>query len=132
VVATSLVLLSFDDVPGARVFDLEAGVGSQDLLGPREPLDDTFVLHLTSSGEPVSELKWRFFPDNDLFKLLSAVDAECQQLTALENVTRGGDPSMVQNWDSLQFAVGQRWFALRLGEAGGILGVNYFREIAPQ
>src|SRR5690606_32930299 len=120
----------FGDVPAERTFSIEAGVEARDLLGPRESLDEPFVLRLNRGGATFGELHIRFFPEDDLFTVVDAVDAACNALTGIENSSRGGDPYSLQNWDTLEVEAGGRTFALRLGEDGGVLGLDYFRQIA--
>ena len=121
----------FSEVPPERSASFEAGVGDQDVIGSMQPIDEPFVLHLTSDAEPLAELKMRYFPDSELFKILGAVTANCDPIEELENESRGGDPRTLENWDTLEFRIDGRAFVVRVGADSGIVSINFFREIAP-
>lgn len=117
----------FEGVPAERVAVLEAGVQDIDLLGSGQSGDAPAGIVFTRGGTPVGALTYRFFTGSDLFRIASVVDGACEPVTAFANTSRGGDPEVLQNWDTLEMEIGGRSYFLRLGYDGGVVSVNYFR-----
>jgi hypothetical protein len=118
----------FPDVASDRIRRLEAGASDQDVIGPHQSKAEPFVLVLTEGGATIAELRLRFFPENELFRVESAVDAECEELGGLSNLDRGGEPRVLQNFDTLGIRTATGDYALRLG-GGTTIRVNVSRFV---
>ena len=124
-----------DEVAGTvsdeRVREVEAGMSDLELFHSAEPKEAPFVLVLAENGTAVGALRIRPYLGPSagfaLFKVESAVDAACRDVDRLVNVSRGGDPRALQNWDTVRIQFGEREYDLRIGGEGEI-GVGYFRR----
>lgn len=56
------------------------------------------------------------------------MDASCRQVDEIRNLTRGGNPRELQNWDTAAMRFDGREYNLRIGGEGSI-GVNYFTRV---
>lgn len=119
-------------LPAGRVDTVEVGMREVELIDPSQPLDPPFGVVLTDGGRPVGALRFRRYRgpsyDADLYKIEAAVDAACAPLAegTLRNVSRGGDPRALKNWDTVRVRLGGREYDLRIGGEGNI-GVNLTR-----
>lgn len=119
-------------VPGRRVREVEEGSRDVLLIDSTQPQDEPFVVVLTDGGEAVGALRARSYNGDDasarFFKLEAVVDARCADVEEVENVSRGGDPRALPNWDTVRLRLGGRRYDLRVGGEGDI-GVGYFRRV---
>lgn len=51
------------------------------------------------------------------FRVVSARDRECREVAQLSNVSRDGDPRLLENWDTLRFTSGGAAYDMRIGFA---------------
>ena len=119
-------------VPNRRVGQVEAGMSDVQLISSSEPQDAPFIIVLTDGGEVVGALRVRPYSgghaSNTLFKLEAVLDASCNEAEDLKNVSRGGDPRALVNWDTVRMRLGDRSYDLRIGGEGEI-GVGHFRRV---
>ena len=110
-----------------RVATVELGMRDLQVVRRDQPQDTPFALVLTENGRRIGALRVRQYGSGAsvLFKIESAVDAECRTVTELENLSRGGDPRALQNWDTLRLRLGARRYDVRLGGEGEIT-VGFF------
>jgi hypothetical protein len=113
---------TFDGVARDRVATVEAGMRDAQVVRRDQPQDTPFGLVLTEDGRRIGALRVRRYGSGAsvLFKIESAVDAECRAAAELENLSRGGDPRAMQNWDTIRLRLGARRYDIRLGGEGDV------------
>jgi hypothetical protein len=104
-----------------RVIPIESGTAAAELVRPDQTKDDPVVVVLTDDGKPVGAVAFKFFDSNDLFKLSQVVDASCVPVETFRNESRGGDPRVLQNWDTVEVTFGAAKYSLRLGYDSGTI-----------
>jgi hypothetical protein len=117
----------FADPPPARVIPIESGTAAAELVRPDQPKDGQVVVVMTDNAKPVGAVAFRFFASNDLFKITHVVDATCAPIETFRNESRGGDPRVLQNWDTVEVTLGTARYALRLGYDSGTIGASFGR-----
>ena len=117
----------FADPPPARVIPIESGTAAAELVRPDQPKDGQVVVVMTDNAKPVGVVAFRFFAGNDLFKITHVVDATCAPVETFRNASRGGDPRVLQNWDTVEVKFGALTYALRLGYDSGTIGASFGR-----
>jgi hypothetical protein len=119
----------FSSVPEEELQPIEEGTRDFDIFRIDQPKSDPVWLAFTVDGEPIGGLLFRYIPANSLFKIQRVVDAGCNPVDPVENVSRGGDPRTLQNWDTVQLRFDSALYNLRLGDDGTALEVNYFVRV---
>ncbi len=118
------------DLSLSRVTTLEVGSGSVTLVPSGQSLTDPVGIQLTEDRQLLDLLGVAFFPSNQFFKVLFVLNAQCELVSTYRNDTRGGDPQIVQNWDTLAIQFGQTTYGVRLGYAGGTIQSDYVRRLS--
>ena len=77
-------------------------------------------------------MKVNFLPENNMFKIQSIVNAECQTIKEYKNATRGEPKDVIQNWDIIEMQFRDKKYAICLGYKAGEIMANYFRRISPK
>jgi hypothetical protein len=116
-------------VPQDHRKELQAGAADRVLIGATESKSGVFAVRLSDGDEPLGLLRLRVRAADGSFRIEDVVDAECRSVVDVANVSRGGDPRVLQNWDEARLRVADRSFLLRLGYAGGEVTVGYFRPV---
>jgi hypothetical protein len=123
---------TLNGIAADRVRSLEVGMRDQELIGSHQPLDQPFAVVLTDQGQRIGLLRLRLFRgsnySNDLYRIEEVLDAACAPVSDLRNVSRGGNPRELINWDSLRMKVGAGEYELRLGGEGSI-GASFTRVL---
>ncbi len=119
----------FDGIASHKLRPVEAGTVDFDVIAANQPKAGTIGLTFTNSNEPVGAMRIGFFPANTLFKIESIVDARCARVEGHANVSRGGDPNVLQNWDTVRFQLDGDSYDLRIG-ASTTIRLN-FEAYAP-
>jgi hypothetical protein len=109
----------FASIPENLITSMEVGA-SKDLPTAAETSSGII---LEEFGQPVTALTFMLFEDDQLFKIAAVVDAACQPVE-FENISRGGDPSVLQNWDTLQVSTAGGDYVLRFGYYAGETSVD--------
>lgn len=112
----------FGSSPPDRVTAVESGAADVELVAASESKDPTIVVVVTENGKPVGAVAFRLFTSNDLFKITEVVNASCEPVDTFRNESRGGDPHVLQNYDTLELTFGTLKYALRLGYGSGTVG----------
>jgi hypothetical protein len=107
----------FEGIPEDRLDPVEAGTADFDAITANQPKTGPFGLALTNNGAAIGAIRLNYFPDNALFKIESIVDERCAQIDDYENISRGGDPNVLQNWDTVRMQLGGKFYDLRIGES---------------
>ena len=120
----------FSDVPADRVKNIEVGTETLLLIGPSQPKDVVVALKFTEFNQPLGAMKFTLFPESSIFKVVSVVDANCQEMEAFSNIS-GGDKRVLNDGDGLQMRFGDSEYVLQLlfdpGGAGEIW-LGYFQS----
>jgi hypothetical protein len=103
-----------------RLKKIEAGASAVEVIRSDQPKTEPVWLEFTDGGTPLGGLRFRYIPDNALFKVERVVDASCAPIEPVENVARGGDPHTLQNWDTLRLRFGDRLYDMRIGAASNV------------
>jgi hypothetical protein len=118
----------FAGIPGERIATLEEGVDNRHVIRQDQARDEPVGLVFTDAGQPAGALRFRFFPEGELFKIQSVVDPKCDRVEAFENATRPGSAkTMLQNHDALRVRFGDRSYTARFG-ATSTIHLNFRRE----
>jgi hypothetical protein len=118
----------FKGVPEDKIDTVEAGTADFDAIMANQPKAGPFGLTLTNNGAPIGAMRLSYFPANTLFKVESIVDAKCARIDDYENISRGGDPNVLQNWDTMRMQLGGQYYDLRVGESTTIR-LNFVRYV---
>lgn len=70
----------FSEVRDARVGPLENGATAHTVLGRGQSKREMAGLHFTDFGRSVGGMKYLVFPENELFRIVSVVNGECEEL----------------------------------------------------
>lgn len=123
----------FSDVPADRIKDAEVGAGTNEpqlLIGPAQPKDEIVALKFTEFNRPLGAMKFNLFPESEIFKIISLVDADCQEIETFSSVS-GGDKRVLSRDGGLRIQFGGREYILQLiydsGGAGEIW-LGYFQS----
>lgn len=119
-------------LPEDRVGRVEVGMREMDVIRPDQSRDEPFGVILTENGEGIGAIRFRRYAGSnsseDLYKVEAIVDSSCQPVSRLRNVSRGGDPRALVNWDVLGMRLGDHEYQLRIGGETGI-GVGPFTRM---
>ena len=110
-----------------RVVVIESGTADADIVSPAQSKDDPVVVVITEDARPVGAVAFKVYVSNDLFKITQVVNASCEPITTFRNESRGGDPRVLQNYDTVEVAFGALKYALRLGYGAGTVGASLTR-----
>jgi hypothetical protein len=113
----------FANIEPAMQMSIEVGVTAQDYYLSSDDLSNKdFIgpigIRLTQNGSMIAALSFIFFPDSQLFKITSVVDANCEAVTEYENAVRGGDPNAIENSDTLKLQLAGNLFSINFQFSG--------------
>lgn len=117
----------FGQIPEDRVSKLEVGIQDKDLISTSQAKDHPIGILFLQNRDPLGGIIFNYFPGSKIFKIASIVDRSCRSVETFSNSSRGGDKKVLQNWDTVEMALGERSYFLRLGYDGGVISANYFR-----
>lgn len=106
-----------------RVQMVEAGTQGFDVIPAQAPKTPPFGVVITEGGQPVTALRVQFVAGGEVFRVLGVVTGACAPISGLRNIGRGGDPTLLQNWDTVRVPVGDKAYDVRLG-ASSTLAVS--------
>lgn len=116
----------FGGAPPARVAVIEAGATDVEVQATSTESDGRRVVVIADDGRPVGAVTFAL-RSHEMFVVSGVVNAACERIESFHNETRGGDPSVLQNWDILDVTFGTVTFALRLGYSSGTVTANLIR-----
>jgi hypothetical protein len=119
----------FRGVPAAELRTIEEGTNDFEVIRPDQPHAAPVWIQFTDGGNPIGGVLLRFFAANQVFKLQRVVDASCKAIDPVANVSRGGDPHVLQNWDTVRFHFGDASYEMRIGGTASITA-NFARVAA--
>ena len=120
----------FQGMPKDRVKTLEEGAQDVQLIGPHQSKDEAIAIKFTENNQPIGAIKFYFYSNNNMFKVETVVDSNCQPIEEYSNIDRGGDKHVLQNWDTLQIRFEDSTYELCLGYDAGMIDTN-FRRVSP-
>jgi hypothetical protein len=110
-------------LPADRVGVVEAGMQDVEIIGAHQPLDRLFAIVFTDGGQRIGAARVRLFPGSnrgqDLYRML-VVDAGCRAVDDVRNVSRGGNPRELINWDRARMRLGEHQYEMRIGGDGNV------------
>jgi hypothetical protein len=115
----------FAGISNDRIATLESGADSQIVINTAQSKDEPFALQFTNNRQAVGGLIANFFLDSKLYKIVSVVDAECNLVTSYKNITNGGDPNTLQNWDQLELRLSENLYLLRFDYSDGEIKIDF-------
>lgn len=121
----------FSEIPADRQNPLEVGASDKTILAANQTKTTPMALLLTENREAIGAMIFSVFPENNLFKIDTIIDASCRPVEQYANASRGGDKSIIQNWDTLQMTINTQSYTLRLGYSDGEVAVNAFSAFTP-
>lgn len=119
------------NIPAERQHSLEVGTHDKTILAANQIKTTPIALLFTENRETIGAMTFNVFPEDDLFKVDTIIDAQCQPITQFENASRGGNKAVLQNWDTLKMSVNTQSYVLRLGYSEGNVEVNSFSSLTP-
>jgi hypothetical protein len=126
--AASDAVACFQEVPEDELRTIEEGTNDFDLVRADQPKADPVWIAFTDGGAVVGGLRFRFFPANTIFKIERLVDRRCEPLEPVANTSRGGNPRVLQNWDTVRLRFDDALYDLRIGASSDI-ELNYFVRV---
>ena len=105
-----------------RVVVIESGTADADIVSPNQSKDEPVIVVITEDAKPVGAIAFKLYTGNDLFKITQVVNASCEPVETFRNESRGGDPRVLQNYDTVEVTFGAVKYALRLGYGAGTIG----------
>lgn len=120
----------FRDTPEQEQRTVEVGTRDFELVRPDQPKGEPVWIVFTDLEEPIGGLRFRFLESNTLFRILSVVEADCSPVEPVENVSRGGDPHFLENWDVVRLQFKDAFYDLRIG-ADSDIELSYFQRVEP-
>jgi hypothetical protein len=110
---------SLGAVAADRLERVESGTAAFQIAAPNERKDVPMAVVIEDRRRAVGAIAFEFFAGSDVFKIDRVVDADCRPVEAYRNSSRGGDKSVLQNWDSVETTLGGATYSLRVGYADG-------------
>lgn len=121
----------FSEIPADRQTPLEVGASDKTILAANQTKTTPIALLFNENREAIGAMIFSVFPDNNLFKIDTIIDASCRPVEQYANASRGGDKRNMQNWDTLQMTINAQSYTLRLGYSKGEVVVNAFSSFTP-
>jgi hypothetical protein len=109
-------------VPPDRIKHIESGTADFELVPPNQPRDLPVAVVVEERRRPVGAIEFEFFASSSIFKITRVIDASCNPVAAFKNISRGGDKTVLQNWDEVEMTLGDATYVLRLGYGDGSIG----------
>jgi hypothetical protein len=120
-------------LPADRIGVVEAGMRNVHVIGAHQPLDQPFAIVFTDGGQRIGAARVRLFRaaarNQDLYRVEVVVDAACRVVTDVRNMTRGGNPRELINWDTARIRLGEHQYEVRVGGEGSVV-VDHFTRVA--
>jgi hypothetical protein len=117
------------DAVSSRVRVVDVGVRDFSAWGPTESTLEPMTLQLRAAGVIVGNLTFELDPSDGHFRVTQLTDATGKSVSGYVNATRGGNPSVLMNWDSLRFVLHERVYLLRIGYSDGEVEVSRFEQV---
>lgn len=119
-----------DSIPPERIGTFEVG-GQGEVVGAHVAVKSPFALLLTENGKRIGALRLALYAAknhaDDVYKIERSVDARCIEVTDIQNVSRGGDPRRLINFDTMGETLPSGRYQLRIGGEGGIYVSEFVR-----
>jgi len=103
--------------PTKRQINIEVGahnqyyhLSNQDISG--QSFIGPFGIKLTQYGKMIAALSFLYFPESNLFKITSLVDANCKDVAEYSNTTQGGDRNALNSYEDLKIQLAEGTFVL--------------------
>jgi hypothetical protein len=113
----------FSGVPDDRVASMENGTVALIVIDRTQTKEGAAGLRFTEFGRLIGAMKYHIFPNNNLFRIESLVDGECQELAGYSNKS-------VHDADSLQMRLGDQEYVFSLAYDGGEVYAT-FEQFSP-
>jgi hypothetical protein len=101
--------------PTKRQINIEVGahnqyynLSNQDISG--QSFIGPFGIKLTQYGKMIAALSFLYFPESNLFKITSLVDANCKDVAEYSNTTQGGDRNALNSYEDLKIQLAEGTF----------------------
>ena len=122
----------FAEVPQDRLINVEVGSQNVQIIRPDQSKSGDVGIRLTSFDKPVGAVKFIATTNRSatVFRIKGVVDGKCQKAEELINDSRGGDPTSLQNWDTLKARIGGHTYTLRLKYSAGAISAD-LNEVVP-
>ncbi|MEX0623680.1 MAG: hypothetical protein WD251_07220, partial [Saccharospirillum sp.] len=114
------------ELPADRQTTLEVGASDRNVLSSTQTKTTPIALLFNENRNRLGAMVFNVFPTDDLFRIDTIIDANCQPIEQFSNASRGGDKNILQNWDTLQMTLNNSSYTLRLGYSEGEVEVNAF------
>jgi amino acid transporter len=119
----------FGNVPEDTIVNLEEGSHDKDLISLNELKNRLLNIKFTDNGKIIGGIQVKYFPDEQMFKIISIINPQCEPVKKYINASRGQPHHVIQNWDVIEMQLGKKKYAIRLGYKAGWICVNYFNRI---
>jgi len=68
------------DVPADRVYTVEVGTRVMRLISPTQSMEEIIAIKFEDLRTPLGAMKFYAFPENQIFRIVEIVDANCQKI----------------------------------------------------
>jgi hypothetical protein len=107
----------FADIDSAKLVPIEVGASYQYVNLSSEDLSKEFVgpfgIKMTQNGKMIGAFTFLLFRENNLVKLTSIVDSNCQPISEYSSTSNSGDPNAIVGVGDLLFQLAEARFDMK-------------------
>ena len=121
----------FADIDSAKLKHIEVGSIYQSVSLSSEELSKEVVgpfgIKMTQNGKMIGAFTFLFFPENDLVKLMSIVDSNCQPIPPSEysSTSNSGDPNAIVGSADLLFQLAEAQFDMKFNHGADYIALTF-------
>jgi hypothetical protein len=116
------------DVPIDRVSTVEVGTRVLRLIAPTESMEDIIALKFEDLRTPLGAMKFYAFPENQIFRIVDIVDANCQRVEEYEP-SESADKNTLGYYEDLNLNLsGTDYILLLTFDTSEIYLVHFYRK----
>lgn len=121
--------LYFTDIGSAKLVPIEVGSIYQSVSLSNEDLSKEFVgpfgIKLTQNGKMIGAFTFLLFRENDLVKLTSIVDSNCQKISEYSSTSNSGDPNAIVGVGDLLFQLAEARFDMKFHHGSDYIALSF-------
>jgi hypothetical protein len=121
--------LYFADIDSAKLVPIEVGSIYQSVSLSNEDLSKEFVgpfgIKLTQNGKMIGAFTFLLFRENELVKLTSIVDSNCQKISEYSSTSNSGDPNAIVGVGDLLFQLAEARFGMKFHHGSDYIALSF-------
>jgi hypothetical protein len=119
----------FADIDSAKLKPIEVGAVYQSISLSSEDLSKEFVgpfgIKLTQNGKMIGAFTFLLFRENNLVKLTSLVDSNCQPISEYSSTSSSGDPNAIVGSADLLFQLAEARFDMKFQHGADYVALTF-------